>query len=88
MATDFDQFPVYEEIVKGMKMSSVWTTAMSTFFQNLIGYLSQYGIFIPNMNTAQRNTIQSPVNGQMIYNTDTGNFQGFQAGAWKTFTLT
>jgi hypothetical protein len=90
MANSFDQFPVYDPLIMqgDDHMSNVWVVAMSTFFQNLIGYLTQYGIMIPQITTVQRNTIQSPVNGQMIYNTTTGTFQGYQAGAWKTFTLT
>ena len=100
MANNFDQFPVYDHLTKPGedKMSDVWVGAMTTFFENLVAYLSQYGIFIPQLTTEQRDSIQfteaqssvlrSPQNGQMIYNTTTGTFQGYQAGAWKTFTLT
>lgn len=90
MANDFDQFPLYDPLVKedGDHMSNVWVGAMSTFFENLVGYLSQFGVFVPQVTTDQRDTIQNPQNGQMIYNTTTDTFQGYQAGAWKTFTLT
>jgi hypothetical protein len=90
MANDFDQFPYYDNLVKDgtLQMSDVWIGAISYFFQNLIGYLSQFGIFLPVLTTAQRNTIQTPQNGQMIYNSDTNTFQGFQNGSWMTFTLT
>jgi len=88
MATDFDQFPYYDPLVKkeNQKMSDVWTSSMSAFLQNLQLYLSSFGMFVPTITTAQRNTIQSPQNGQMIYNTDTQAPQIFQNGAWKTFT--
>ena len=89
MANDFDQFPLYDHLIKDKdRMSDIWVGSMSTFFQNLIGYLSQYGVFIPQITTAQRNLLTTPQNGQMIYNTTTGTFQGYQAGTWMTFTLT
>ena len=87
MATDFDEFPLYDELIKNkIFLSDVWRDFMSTFYQSLIGYLSQNGIFIPVLTTAQRNTLQSPVNGQMIYNSTANEFQGFKAGSWVTFT--
>lgn len=36
---------------------------------------------LANLTTAQRNAL-SPVNGDMIYNTDDNRFQGFQNGSW------
>lgn len=36
---------------------------------------------LANLTTAQRNAL-SPVNGDMIYNTDDNKFQGFQNGVW------
>ncbi len=88
MANDFDQFPIYDQLIKEdtLKMSSEWVSFMSSFFQNLTDYLSQWGIFVPLMTTAQRDTIQSPQAGQMIYNTTTDAPQIYQGGAWKTFT--
>lgn len=32
--------------------------------------------------TAQRNAISTPLNGDMIYNTDTNKFQGYANGSW------
>ena len=90
MANDFDQFPLYDPLLKENtdKMSDVWVGSISTFFQTLIGYLTSFGVFIPLVTTTERDNIATPVNGQMIYNTDTDTFQGYQAGSWKTFTLT
>jgi hypothetical protein len=61
---------------------------IATFYMNLIGYLTQGGILVPQLTTAQRNALQSPINGQMIYNTTTNAPQIFQGGIWKTFTTT
>jgi hypothetical protein len=87
MANDFDQFPVYDDLVKvnTRKMSDIWVDFISTFYMNLIGYLSQNGIFLPPLTTAQRDAIQSPQNGQMIYNTTIGSAQYFKAGTWTSF---
>jgi len=90
MSNDFDEFPIYDALVKAgtHKMSDIWISTISTFYMNLIGYLTQNGIFIPRLTTAQRNAIQSPQNGQMIYNSTLQTFEGYQNGVWKTFTLT
>jgi hypothetical protein len=87
MAQDFDQFPTYDVLVKPgtNKMSDVWTDSMATFYQSLIGYLTQFGIFMPQVTTAQRDSIQTPVNGQMIYNTTLNTAQYFKAGVWTSF---
>jgi hypothetical protein len=86
MANDFDQFPVYDPLVKSgtLNMSDVWNIFMGSFFQNLIGYLSQFGIFLPQLTTAQRDSIQKPVNGQIIYNTTLNTAQYFKAGVWTS----
>lgn len=88
MANDFDQFPLDDPLVKedGRYMSAVWRSFIATFFENLIGYLTQNGIIVPNLTTTQRNAISSPQEGQMIYNTSLNAPQIFQNGAWKTFT--
>lgn len=95
MANDFDLFPLYDGLIKKDqegkftdKMANVWSDSLASFLQNLIGYLSQYGIFVPQVTTVQRNTIQSPQEGQMIYNTTIPAPQIYQNGSWKTFTTT
>ncbi|MDP4145634.1 MAG: hypothetical protein Q8936_14300 [Bacillota bacterium] len=87
MANDFDQFPLYDPLIKEGtdKMSSVWINSISTFYMNLIGYLTQGGILLPQLTTAQRDALINVTNGQMIYNTTLGSAQYFKAGAWSSF---
>lgn len=86
MARDFDNFPTYDPLIKGqmLYMSSIWTDSMATFIQTLQEYLSLNGIFVPRITTAERDALQNVVHGQMIYNTSTNKFQGFEGtpGAW------
>lgn len=100
MATDFDNFPVYDALTKkGDNISEIWMISLATFIQTLQEYLSQFGAFIPKLTTVQRDQIQSPQEGQLIYNTDiistpnrTGGLQVWQVkvdvGAWRTITTT
>jgi hypothetical protein len=101
MATDFDQFPLYDPIVKKNtnNLSDVWVGSISTFYMNLIGYLTAGGILIPRLTTAQRDQLQNVQEGQFIYNTDatpgpprSAAIQVWQVksgiGAWYTFTTT
>ena len=90
MAQDFDAFPVYDKIVNdGDKLSPVWQDSMATFFQNLIGYLTQAGILLPQVTTAQRDSFTNPQLGQMIYNTTINSAQYYKLvmniGTWTSF---
>ena len=86
MAQDFDAFPVYDKIVnEGDKLSPVWQDSMATFFQNLIGYLTQAGILMPQVTTVQRDSFTNPQNGQLIYNTTLDSAQYYKAGVWTSF---
>lgn len=86
MALDFDQFPVYDPIVKkGMLLSDIWMDSLATFFQTLITYLSSGGIFLPQLTSDQRDALQSPINGQMIYNTTLDSAQYYKGGVWTSF---
>lgn len=87
MATDFDQFPLYDPIVKkeNDKLSDIWVGSISTFYMNLIGYLTAGGILMPQVTTTQRDALQNVQNGQMIYNTTIGSAQYFKAGVWTSF---
>lgn len=87
MANDIDQLNYYDPLVRGKtdKMSEDWISNLSAFIQTLQGYLSQFGMFMPQITNAQRATIQSPVNGQLIYNTDLNSAQYFKNGVWTSF---
>lgn len=78
-------------------MSDIWADFMSTFYMNLIGYLSQNGIFLPQLTTNQRDALKDPQEGQMIYTINTiesptrsASIQVWQVkanvGAWRTIT--
>lgn len=86
MAQEFNQFSTMDRVVdeKG-HFTRPWSGDMDTFYQTLIGYLTPYGMLLPPLTTAQRDSIQSPQNGQMIYNTTLGSAQYFKAGVWTSF---
>lgn len=85
MANDFDQFPLYDPLVEGKNLSSIWVESISTFYMNLIAYLTQGGILLPEVTSDQRDELQNVKNGQMIYNTTLGSAQYFKAGVWTSF---
>lgn len=71
MARDFDNFPTYDPVIKEqVYLSNIWSDFMATFVESLREYVSARGIFIPRITLAQRNLIQTPVEGQMIYVSD------------------
>lgn len=99
MANDIDLPPVEDPVTKRSRdfLSDNWRDYISTLIDTLSLYLSQFGIFIPKITTAQRDSIQDPQEGQMIYNIDaipgpprTGELQVWQVkadvGAWRTVT--
>lgn len=88
MARDFDDAPMYDPVVKGdsFKLSDIWSGFFSSFIETLISYLSQNGIFVPRLTTAERNLIQTPQEGQIIFNTTTVTGQIYQGGAWVNFS--
>ncbi len=87
-----DQFPYYDPLIKGSqdKMSEVWIAAMSAFIDTLNGYITPFGFLTPQLSTTQRDLIQSPVLGQIIYNTTTDELQVYQVktgtSAWRAVT--
>jgi len=101
MSTDFDQFPLYDPLIKKgtENLSDIWMSFMSTFYMNLVEYLTAGGIFLPRLTTAQRDALQNVAEGQLIYNTDaipgpprTAQVQIWQVkagiAAWHVFTTT
>jgi len=83
MARDLDNFPTYDPIIKDkVYLSNVWSDFMATFVESLREYLSQNGLFVPRITTDQRDSLQNVINGQLIYNTSTNKFQGYENGAW------
>ncbi len=98
---DFDSPPLYDGILNthNLYFSDIWIGYWTNFIQTLISYLTQFGIFLPQLTTAERNSITTPVEGQLIYNIDatvgpprTAEIQVWQVkagvGAWRTFTTT
>ena len=87
MAVDIDLPPVYDGLTKLKTdyLSDIWVSYFSTLIDTLGEYLSQLGIFMPQVTTAQRDAIQNPQNGQMIYNTSIGSAQYYKAGVWTSF---
>mgnify|MGYP000176802830 FL=1 len=55
-----------------------------TRFRDLINWIES--LTVPEYTTAQRDDIDSPQNGQMIYNSTTNRIEIRQAGAWKYIT--
>lgn len=85
MASDIDTLNYYDPLLEGseVKMSQEWINNISNLVQNLQDYLSSYGIFVPQITEDSRDLIQSPVNGQMIYNTTANKVQVFENGSWQ-----
>jgi hypothetical protein len=71
MSRDFDFFPTYDPLVKDeVYLSNVWSDFMATFIESLREYLSAMGVFIPRLTLDERNQIQDPQEGQLIYVSD------------------
>lgn len=89
MANDFDSFPLYDPLIKTgtNKMSDIWQSFMSTFYMNLISYLTQGGIIPPQLTTLQRDALLAPKNGQTIFNItlDTNQYFKESTGLWISY---
>lgn len=87
-----DQLPYYDPLIKSTsyKMSDVWIAELSAFIDTLNGYITQFGFVPPNLNQTQVNSIQSPANGQLLYNTTVDAPQFWQASSksWRTISFT
>ncbi len=84
MARDFDLFPTNDPIINrgSIYLSDIWSLFLNTFIQTLTEYLTQNGIYMPPLTTAERDALQNVRNGLVIYNTTIDQFQGRRAGAW------
>ena len=54
-------------------------------FRDVINWIES--LTVPEYTTAERDAIDSPQNGQMIYNSTTTRFEIRQAGGWKYLTV-
>lgn len=71
MARDFDNFPTYDQLVKDeVYLSNVWSDFIATFVESLREYLGAFGIFVPRLTLSQRDAIQNPEEGQLVYVAD------------------
>ena len=55
-------------------------------FRDVINWIES--LTVPEYTTAERDAIDSPQNGQMIYNSTTTRFEIRQDGGWKYLTVT
>lgn len=86
MARNFDNFPIYDPIIKNeIYLSNVWSDFMATFIETLQEYLTQNGIRMPRITSDQRDALQNVENGLTIYNTTLNKFQGYENGVWVNF---
>ena len=56
-----------------------------TRFRDLVNCIES--LTVPEYTTAQRDALDDPQNGQMIYNSTTTRFEIRQAGGWKYLTV-
>lgn len=84
MARDFDDFPVYDPIIKqgSTYLSSMWISFVATFVETLQEYLSQYGIFIPVLTDDERTNITTPQEGQLVYSSTSKVIYAYLNGSW------
>ena len=89
MPNDIDIPPLYDPLTREDKdhLNDIWLDWFATFYQTLISYFSQFGFFLPELTTAQRDSIQNPQNGQLIYNTTLDAPQFFQASSQSWYTI-
>lgn len=85
-ATSIDGAPVYDAITENDHLSPTWRNWFASLIDTITAYLSPYGIFIPKMSTTDRDTIQTPQTGQLIFNTTTDTLQIYLSTGWENVT--
>ena len=88
----FDPPRVYDPIlnVDSLTFTDVWISYWTDFIETLISYLSEFGIFLPQLTGDERDSINEPLNGQLIYNltVDAPQFWQSSSNSWRTITFT
>ena len=88
----FDQPRVYDPILNkdSGTFSDVWVSYWASFYDTIISYLSEFGIFLPQLTQTEINSLQGLVNGQLIYNltVDAPQFWQDSTSSWRTITFT
>lgn len=93
MAANIDDLPIFDALTKmkdgkpSSHLSDTWTNSIANLTQNLQEYLSENGILTPNITSTQQGQIQTPQNGQTIYNQTSNIMQVYSNGGWvNTFS--
>lgn len=84
MSRDIDSLPLFDNLVKreSLKLSDIWFDSLASLIFTLQEYLSSTGVRVPRLTTDQRDALIDVVNGQLIYNTTTEKFQGYENNVW------
>lgn len=84
MAISLDLPPINDAVTdENGQLTGVWRDWFSTHIGTLITYITQYGIQLPPVTTAESTSLLNPTEGLVIQNTTTGEPQVYHSGAWK-----
>lgn len=87
-----DQLAYYDPLIEGKSdlMSAAWIASFSYLIDTLNGYITPFGFILPNLSQTQINSIQSPANGQLVYNitADAPQFFQISSNSWRTISFT
>jgi len=89
MAISFDTPPLYDPIVdRNGKLKDTWQSWFATFYITIISYLTENGVQLPTLSTAERDKILNATNGLMIFNSTILEPQIYIGGTWRNITHT